>query len=59
MLVALLVDAGGRLDGGHGEQLSVEADDGGAGEAAGLEAVGLEDPWAAAQRRRLSDILFG
>ena len=24
-----------------------------------LEAVGLEDPWAAAQRRRLSDILFG
>jgi putative thioredoxin len=23
-----------------------------------LEAVGLEDPWAAAQRRRLSDILF-
>ena len=24
-----------------------------------LEAIGLEDPWAAAQRRRLSDILFG
>ena len=24
-----------------------------------LEAVGLEDPWAAAQRRRLSQILFG
>jgi putative thioredoxin len=24
-----------------------------------LEAVGLEDPWAAAQRRRLSEILFG
>jgi putative thioredoxin len=24
-----------------------------------LEAVGLQDPWAAAQRRRLSDILFG
>ena len=24
-----------------------------------LEAVGLEDPWAASQRRRLSDILFG
>jgi putative thioredoxin len=24
-----------------------------------LEATGLEDPWAAAQRRRLSDILFG
>ena len=24
-----------------------------------IEAVGLEDPWAAAQRRRLSDILFG
>ena len=24
-----------------------------------LEAVGLEDPWAATQRRRLSDILFG
>src|SRR5947199_161318 len=24
-----------------------------------LEAVGLEDPWAAAQRRRLSAILFG
>jgi putative thioredoxin len=24
-----------------------------------LEAVGLEDPWASAQRRRLSDILFG
>ena len=23
-----------------------------------LEAVGLEDPWAAAQRRRLSAILF-
>ena len=24
-----------------------------------LEAVGLEDPWAGAQRRRLSAILFG
>ncbi|MBX3560820.1 MAG: tetratricopeptide repeat protein [Sphingomonas sp.] len=24
-----------------------------------LEAIGLEDPWAAAQRRRLSQILFG
>jgi len=24
-----------------------------------LEAIGLEDPWAAAQRRRLSAILFG
>jgi len=24
-----------------------------------LEAVGVEDPWAAAQRRRLSEILFG
>ena len=24
-----------------------------------LEAVGLEDPWAGAQRRRLSSILFG
>jgi putative thioredoxin len=24
-----------------------------------LEAVGLEDPWAAAQRRRLSALLFG
>jgi len=24
-----------------------------------LEAIGLEDPWAAAQRRRLSEILFG
>ena len=24
-----------------------------------LEAVGLEDPWASAQRRRLSDFLFG
>jgi putative thioredoxin len=24
-----------------------------------LEAIGLEDPWAKAQRRRLSDILFG
>jgi putative thioredoxin len=24
-----------------------------------IEAVGLEDPWASAQRRRLSAILFG
>ncbi len=24
-----------------------------------IEAIGLEDPWAAQQRRRLSEILFG